>query len=347
MEDIAPDLINAVLKEFKKEMRGDKELIDTLNAINGGSRSYTDAMDFSDCVGRAMENAVRNTITADQLPDGTLYYNIAKRIMDEAGGSEYDLAQDAAMQVQKQINEDAGIGMNAVEPGTKDDRIDGIVNTVSGKPYDDVSEILITAVRELPQGAVSDTLKANMDFQEKSGLNTKIIRKAEFRACDWCRALAGTYDYEQVKETGNDVFRRHKNCRCTVEYYPGKGRKKQDVWTKEWKSVALSDKIKTRISEEKKDSRGFKTQELLNQHFEKHAQEYGAISVQQYLRQARGLADAETSEDVVQLVRSDNSISRYRYSTNDFIVVNEDGSIRTFFKPVDKEAYWNDELERN
>lgn len=34
--------------------------------------------------------------------------------------------------------------------------------------------------------------------------------------------------------------------------------------------------------------------------------------------------------DVVQLRRSDNSVSKYRFSTNDFLVLNEDGTIRTF-----------------
>ena len=49
----------------------------------------------------------------------------------------------------------------------------------------------------------------------------------------------------------------------------------------------------------------------------------------------------------MQLKRSDESISKYRFSTNDFVVINADGTIRTFFKPVDKEAYWQYELDRN
>ena len=49
--------------------------------------------------------------------------------------------------------------------------------------------------------------------------------------CDWCRSLAGTYSYPNVPP---DVYKRHRNCRCTVDYYPtGKG-KRQDVWSKEW-----------------------------------------------------------------------------------------------------------------
>ena len=41
------------------------------------------------------------------------------------------------------------------------------------------------------------------------------------------------------------MVRRHDNCDCIVEYYPGDG-KKQNVWTKEWKYEKESDKIEER-----------------------------------------------------------------------------------------------------
>lgn len=94
-------------------------------------------------------------------------------------------------------------------------------------------------------------------------------------------------------------------------------------------------------------TRQFKSEELLKTHFEKHQSENRVISITEYLRQASDLADAEVSEDVMQLKRSDESISKYRFSRNDFVVINADGTIRTFFKPVDKEAYWQYELDRN
>ena len=39
--------------------------------------------------------------------------------------------------------------------------------------------------------------------------------------CEWCRDLEGTYDYEDVKASGSDVYKRHEGCRCTVSYVPG------------------------------------------------------------------------------------------------------------------------------
>ncbi|WP_205422898.1 hypothetical protein [Granulicatella sp. zg-ZJ] len=88
---------------------------------------------------------------------------------------------------------------------------------------------------------------------QKHGLSPKIIRTHTGNCCDWCRNLAGVYDYPKVPK---DVYRRHGNCRCTVDYKPGDG-KKQNVWSKkivdiskieERKELGLSDTDKPYLS---------------------------------------------------------------------------------------------------
>ena len=91
----------------------------------------------------------------------------------------------------------------------------------------------------------------------------------------------------------------------------------------------------------------FVSEEMLERHYTKHVKEFGNISKQQYIRLANSLAAREPSEQVAQLVRSDGSISKYSFATNEFLVINADGTIRTYFKPEAKEAYWIEELERN
>ena len=49
-------------------------------------------------------------------------------------------------------------------------------------------------------------------------------------------------DYPDVSQDG---YRRHKTCRCAVEYVPGKG-KRQDVWSKKWRAPEESIKIEAR-----------------------------------------------------------------------------------------------------
>ncbi|PKK40389.1 hypothetical protein ABB02_00375 [Clostridiaceae bacterium JG1575] len=76
-------------------------------------------------------------------------------------------------------------------------------------------------------------------------MHPKIIRKEVGNCCEWCKAVAGTQDYAAVKETGNDVFRRHRFCKCTVEYDPGDG-KRQNVHTKKWIDPEKESKIEVR-----------------------------------------------------------------------------------------------------
>lgn len=91
----------------------------------------------------------------------------------------------------------------------------------------------------------------------------------------------------------------------------------------------------------------FSSQELLQNHFEKHREEFGAISVEEYIKRANALAREVESDDVVLLLRSDGSVSKYRFSTNEFVVTNSDGTLRTYFKPEPGKEYWQRELDRN
>ena len=121
------------------------------------------------------------------------------------------------------MNEAAGIGIRSIKPELNTDRIDGIVNKVSAaEQFDDVAWALDEPIVNFTQSVVDDAIKANAEFQHQAGLSPKIIRKTSGKCCEWCARLAGTYNYEDVRNTGNDVFRRHSYCRCTVEYSPGR-----------------------------------------------------------------------------------------------------------------------------
>ncbi len=70
----------------------------------------------------------------------------------------------------------------------------------------------------------------------------KVVGRASWHCCEWCSALAGSYRYPDVPK---DVYRRHENCNCTVEYDPGSG-KTQNIWTKAWTSSENSDILEDR-----------------------------------------------------------------------------------------------------
>ncbi len=232
MEDIAPKLLEEVQGDFRKKFKESSKIETVYEKIKAGTATYADADEFAIETGEILSQALQEHIYSDALPDGRMYYNIAQRILQPSMENNYNLTADTSMQVQSIINKANGIGIKAVKPELNQDRIDGIVNIVSEtENFDDVSYMFKEAIVNFTQSIVDDAVRANADFQYKAGLSPKIRRTVRGNCCEWCANLAGTYEYKKVSDTGNDVFRRHKYCRCLVEFDDGSG-KVQNVHTK-------------------------------------------------------------------------------------------------------------------
>jgi pyocin large subunit-like protein len=91
---------------------------------------------------------------------------------------------------------------------------------------------------------------------------------------------------------------------------------------------------------------GFHTARQLAEHFEKHGSEFGDISRQEYLVRAQELRDAPVSGTILESVRNDGVITRFDRKTGAFIAFDGDGTIRTFFRPNDGEAYFRRQARR-
>lgn len=82
----------------------------------------------------------------------------------------------------------------------------------------------------------------------------------------------------------------------------------------------------------------FRTQDLYDQHYNKHGQEFGDITKEEYILLANELF---TSEDALRKTEADGDLLFYDVESNTFGVLSEDGYIRTCFKPDDGIEYWN------
>ena len=167
------------------------------------------------------------------LEGGTLSYEDAVSIIEPMLNRAYQMNTLACEKVQETLNKAAGLNLKAQVPELNKDRIDGFARRIgSEENYDDVAWILDEPVKTYSRSVVDDSIKANADFHYKAGLSPKIIRTAEPKCCEWCASLAGEYDYPLTYDD-QEVYRRHDNCRCIVEYKPGDGRK-QNVHSKQW-----------------------------------------------------------------------------------------------------------------
>lgn len=250
MEDIAPKLYEKIKNQFDEEIKKNKKLRGFTYKVQNGVATYKDAHDFAIESGEILSKILKNNLSSSVLPDGKLYYNIADRTIRPMLGDLYEKVADYSEDVQTLLNKKQNIGIKAIRAELNEDKVQGIVDITSGKEYfDDIAYMLDGPVVNFAQTIVDDAVRKNADFQYKSGLSPKIIRTSTGKCCEWCNKLAGIYEYEKVANTGNDVFRRHKQCRCLIEFDPGSG-KIQNVHTKKWSKPNQSDKIRLREKEE-------------------------------------------------------------------------------------------------
>lgn len=243
MEDIAPALIADVTAEFRRLYDESEKIRVLIGKVREGTATYAQAQQYSLEVSRLIGKAYEKHVSSAELPDGRMYYNIASRLIPSTLDENYRFVSDYAVEVQKKLNEKAGIGLRAKAAEKDADRIEGLVNLASSaERYDDVSGQLLTAIENFALSIVDRTIQANADFQYKAGLRPKIIRRAARKCCQWCADLAGEFDYPE--DIPDDVFRRHENCRCTVLYDPADGKHSfQNVHTKQWTEPGESDRI--------------------------------------------------------------------------------------------------------
>lgn len=199
--------------------------------------TYADANKYAQDIGGILTDIFREYLP-EALIDGKLYRAAAEVLIQQPMVTAGRDVAEVTKQIQKAMNEEAGIGMNAVDPGLNRDQIDGIITGIgNAESYDSYVERFMDQVEGFFEGEVDDFVRENADFQYKAGLSPTIERKISGKCCSWCAKLAGTYPYEDVRDRGNDVFRRHNNCHCLILYNPADGSKRrQDVHLREWGS---------------------------------------------------------------------------------------------------------------
>lgn len=241
--DIVPDLLEKIKQDFFLNAEKSSELEKLLLLLKDGKATYKESYRFATKIGEILSKVLQENINNDVLPEGKMHFNIANRILNEMLETNHKMVSSYAKNIQEELNKQAGLGLKSVIAPINQDRIDGLVNRLSHESsFDDVSWILGAPVVNFSQNVVDNHIQANAEFHYKSGLKAKVVRTTNGKCCEWCDKLAGVYFYPKVDK---NVFRRHDRCDCTVEYYPGDG-KKQDVWSKRWSASHKSSIIDTK-----------------------------------------------------------------------------------------------------
>ena len=84
----------------------------------------------------------------------------------------------------------------------------------------------------------------------------------------------------------------------------------------------------------------FRNKTRYDEHYEKHGAEFGNITKEEYLELANDLIYSE-SDRVLHKYSEDGDYMYFDQDTGYFLVLSEDGYIRTFFIPTAGINYWN------
>ncbi|MBQ2658624.1 MAG: hypothetical protein IJF87_08665 [Erysipelotrichaceae bacterium] len=233
MSDIDREFLDELEKEFDKRYTSSKKIQSLVKKIKEGKATCEDAFEYAKEVGNLRKIVLHERINDDTLNNGYLGYYNAKALFDDVLYKNYELINQYCKNTFTQVNKNAGINLNGVSVNYDQDKTNGIIECAVKGKYEDTRAETEEAVVTNAKGYYDSSVEKNARFQYKSGLRPKIIRTAVGKTCKWCQSLAGTYDYYDVSNTGNDVFRRHSNCDCLVVYSPKKGNY-QDVHAKNW-----------------------------------------------------------------------------------------------------------------
>ena len=208
------DLLGRITQTFEKRLKN----------VNIKATSYEDVNDYAVALGEILTAAFNIHITENPG-------EIIEQILNDRLKENHRLITDFGRMVQDILNKQAKIGLEAQIPEVNQSRIDGLVGKITEGDFEQSKWLLGSPVVNFNQSVVDDMVRKNAEFHFRSGMSPKIIRKEVGNCCKWCKNLVGTYKYPDVPK---DVYRRHRNCRCTVEYIPKKGIR-QDVHSKKIK----------------------------------------------------------------------------------------------------------------
>ena len=209
-----------IKEDFVKKAKKDTRIQKVLKKIKEGKATYEDASDFAKYAGNHIAD-ILDKYLKENLVDERVTQELAESLLPKSLRLNHQYVADICESVQELLNKKKKIGVKAKRPFYSEHREEGLMNKlVAYEKYKENADTFKQYIENVSMAAVDKSVEVNAEFQYKSGLNPKIQRVAVGHCCKWCQSKVGIWDYGQVKDTGNEVFRRHTNCRCQVLYIP-------------------------------------------------------------------------------------------------------------------------------
>lgn len=220
MNELGDTLLTAIVELFTQRYEASATISALEKRLNSGKASFEDAEKYAEAVSSTLNRAYSEVLNGEDLPDGNIYWETCKAIIEKPLTDAYNKAAEATVKALDTQNAKNGINLRAQAGALDADRLSGVVNVANkAESFGEAAKAIAEPVKSVTRSAVVDTVQATADFQDAAGLDVKIIRTTRGKSpCEWCLAQAGAYDYASVKKRGHNVWRRHEKCLCKIEY---------------------------------------------------------------------------------------------------------------------------------
>ncbi|MCD8207091.1 MAG: hypothetical protein LUD72_04045 [Bacteroidales bacterium] len=239
--DVGIELYEKITADLTSLVNHDPEITRLFKKVTLGTATHVDTHNYATRLGELTTEVLQKYLNAGNLPNGTLYYNIAESTVGQVLLDNYGRVNGFGGEIQDILNQEAGLGLKSVPGEYNSGRIHDLVSNIANcDELDHARELLGEPIVNTTQSYADALVKANADFHYECGLTPIIRRAAHPDCCKWCAALEGVYQYPL--EEDSDVYHRHENCRCVTTYHPSEGKHRgqaQDVWTKTWNGESL------------------------------------------------------------------------------------------------------------
>ena len=236
-------LLKSIKSDFAAELKNNKKLAELIKKATDGKGTFTDVSQFSAACGEALSDVLAKNITLDMLRDGSVSYEDINTILQDTLRQNYELVNRMAQAVQKQTDAKLNVHIEPQKAEFPTERVSRIASALIDKTDSDeqLRRRMRSPIENITDSFYSDYVEVNADKRSRAGMRTYLIRQTNGKCCAWCSSLAGRYDYPNGAP--ENIFSRHDNCTCTVDYITDKHR--QDVWSK--RKYALTPEQRERI----------------------------------------------------------------------------------------------------
>lgn len=208
-------LTYADIKEpFLRALNLDRRASYLIREIEAGRGTYEMASEYAARVGDTLAKVLRRHAPLESIEEWDI-----DTLIPQSLGLNHSIISYACEQVQNEMNANARLGIRFQAPQFDSDRAFGIVQELRDNPeFTNIEATFYDQLTNFTQNIVDESIRENASMMARAGIRSQVIRVPEAGACPWCAEVSGAYDYEEVQERGSDVWRRHENCRCTINF---------------------------------------------------------------------------------------------------------------------------------